>query len=730
MKRFVKVFPFIILAIILILIIIFCDLFQSNKYIKFQNYEYQQVSFDINNTNINEEQMYDIFISAEKNNILLAKWTNDKENQNIQNIYFSFRDCHKLQDFIKNNYDAEIYEIADNSAYCYASTNNKNDTNKIAKINDLLNNQYYNYYIIDNLIEQKSYIFGNYIAYYQNESSFNNFLIDVSNILNIDDYNNIVVEDSGIFSKNYEVVAIILIIVIITESLFYFIFQIFNCYQKSKNIGCMKLLGFSCLKICNVLMLKNIKYLSIFSLLCILLISFIVANININIYSLVILSIISFLFLTYFISFLAVFTIFKFSNTSSIIKQENISKKVNKISFVIKTILTTVFIIFLTFLLFSIKNIIKDTKIYNNIKLLNDYAVFSNFNLENNDYSYFSNYNNLYRYIYNDKTIKSFYADFSAYYYNTEEDLKYAIESEISGDHFRIGNVDKNYFNLKGNDILVYKYDTMEEVKLSDLYGEFFLIPISKEKYIDLLKDFYINRYKSDYDKYKYDFNFNFYLYEDKKLNTYRLDENIQVVDSPFLRVVDCNFPIPYIESPIGLSVIGNGMNTAFKIDISSGKKEVYSKISKYVVESNLTEVVDYDNFISYEDYFGNEIYNDYKMIFIYSFILCIIFIAQVFITLQTISLFICSDHKNIAVKSMLGFDRFNIFSDIFNINIYLNIIGIILAFIILILFDQLYIINYFVASIVFFILDEMIIFIIIKFYKLNSVTKTLKGGI
>ena len=87
------------------------------------------------------------------------------------------------------------------------------------------------------------------------------------------------------------------------------------------------------------------------------------------------------------------------------------------------------------------------------------------------------------------------------------------------------------------------------------------------EKYYKSISNFYFSNIKRDY-------YFKAYLYDDIKIDTYRIEYNTKYLNSPIIRVVDDSYNIPYFIDKLGYSMSGMGLNTGFKIEVKDQDKD------------------------------------------------------------------------------------------------------------------------------------------------------------
>lgn len=696
MKKIMKIILFFTLLIVSTLFVIYTAFVQEEKYRKFPNYDYLVVNFS--KELLDKDSIVKIINIARENNVITSKTI---YNGNRKNVYLNFNDEKQLTGFIGN-----IFKIKNKDCInCYASTKDKN----AYLIADIFDNSDYNYYLFEKLVEDNGYLYGDYIIYYQNTNDVNNFFSEVNDVFQID-RGALVPPISGITTVSSDLFLLIVLVFILIQCVFYYIFQIYSLYHQSKKIGCMKLLGLSNFKIYKNLILKD-SWIQLLFVPVITILSLFVKNITIDTVLMVFAINLLILFLLNFISYLSVERISKAYSIINIIKKQNIAKAINKINIILKIIFATVIIILTCFFSENIKDAYKQLKEVERTKYLSNYAVFSYVHRDDpDDYLVL---NNLYQKLENNN-ISMIYADFSRYQYLVSTNSLYNNEKN---DETSFASVDKGY--LKKNDINIYDSDG-KIVNIDDLNKMSLIFPNSKRNKVKDFLDYYISQYKQDYEIYNYPIEFDIYFYNDQKIPTYSLEEKLEYVENPIIRLVMSDFPIPYRKTPAGLSIAGVGMETSLKIDISAGKDEGYEVIEKYIKELGLGETIDKECFISYDEYLSDNLQYAYKVLYIVGLIILVIFLVYLFVIFQTVYIYIKNTENEIIVKKILGFNFKKIYEDIIWNNILFTLISIIIALICSVILGIFNFYLFTISSLMFVFIDLIMFILFIRLKKIN----------
>lgn len=721
MKKITKIIPIFCILIATILSIIFLDIQESRKYFQFQNYEKDFISIKYSDSvKIDNKMLENILSLAEKHDVILEKSNISQDDENITNIYLSLKNQEELINFINKSLKVENLSTKAEDSKAYVSTYDHNDKNQIGLIPDFLKNNYYNYYTFDNLLENNGNLYGEYVVYYKNYNDFDQFTSDVEKIVAQD------LKSYSTFNNSQQYILIAIIASVVILMLFYFIFQIYESYYNSKKIACMKLLGIDHWKISNI-MIKNKLKLYCGFVLFVLIIVLIFAQ-NIDFYKIMFLLSINALLiiLTYLLNYMCIKIILKGYQTSSILKKQNIAIKISKTSSKLKMITIILLVISISFLFQNMSTLFSSLELYNNSKKILDYGILYDFNADSGNIYEYEKQSTLFKKIYNDESLNTFYTEFSRFQIKSEEEQKIIDEWYEQGKEFEYGSVDRNY--LKKEKITIYDLNN-KKVDIDDIDGVFFLFPKSKTNKIEQFDQFYKNDSKSDYDKYNINYDFQAFVYEDQKIDTYRLDLKLKYVESPILRVIDDSVTLSYLESSRGLSTFGNGLNTGLKIEIENNKNETFKVLEKHIQESGLSELLTINNFMSFNDYFNNEIQTARLISMVVTIALLLVLIVYIVISIQVISLYVKSESQKVTVKYLLGHNKYDIFSEIIDKNLKYNIISFIIIVLILIILNKFNVLLFIISISTFLVIDFTILFLIIKFYDFSKVYIQLKGG-
>lgn len=712
MKSIAKVIPIICIIVTTILTIIFLDLYDFSKYLQFDGYKKDFVEFRFDSDiSINTNTINNILSIAKENNCILAKENISSKDGKIKNIYLSLDNVRQFNSFITEHFRVvKLNDITGDSGFF--STSNHNSEKQIGLILDFLNNNYYNYYLFDDLISNNENLYGQYIVYYHNYSDFSNFVNQVENIVGQD------ISSMSYFHNLQNEIFVIIVISVIVIMIFYFIFQIYDFYYKSKKIGCMKLLGFDTIKITNKMCNKKFGIYILIMLLLIITSCFI-PNITLKKIIILILINIFVLVITYLINLICAWKISKNYQISNILKNQNIAFKISKTSSKLKIMMIIVLIIVISLLFQNILLLSKNLKIYRNSKGLLNYGIIYDFMADSPEIINYNKHTDLYGYIINDNRLSTFYSKFNAVITNENTDFEFLEQSEKDGTYFPYAVVDINY--LINEKIIIYDLNGTK-INYDNLNGIYFLFPKSKINKIELFQKFIL--------KEDNNIDFKAYLYDDQKLKTYILNLDQLYVYSPIVKVIDDSVKISYIESSKGISVFGNGLGTGLKIKIvNNDKNQTFNILNEHIQKAGLGNLIGLGNFLTFREYFNDEI-NIYKFTtFIISLSLIIILGVYIMISVQVISLYVKSEKQKVIVKYLLGFNKTDIFCPIINKCIIYNIIAFIITIPLLLFIGKFNIYLYLIIFSVFMLIDYLILLLIIKYYDLSKVYLQLKGG-
>ncbi|MEG2322109.1 MAG: hypothetical protein RSB71_01285 [Bacilli bacterium] len=715
MKKMTKIIPIIMIVLLTALTLIYIDFKEANVYLNFKQFDRGTMSIEYNNDNGNFiNNVKEIQSIAKKNNVILAKSNIDNKKENGVNVYISLETINEMCELLNKNFKIKKLNDSKNKTG-FISTYNNDTNNQIGLINDLFGDHYYSYYLMDEMIEKNDNMFGEYFIFYTNFQDYSNFMNDVNNFMGVD------MRSTSLSNGVQGYIGILIIGSAIFLFLFYLIFQVYEYNNDSKKIGCMRLLGFDMQKINKNMIIRKLKIYCI-SLILTLLLAIVFIK-NITFYHLILLLGVDFIIIlvTYLISLLSCIIINKNYQITNILKMQNITLKISKVSYIFKTLMTMMLLCFFVITFKSVLNLSDKLKSYNESKNLLNYGIFQSYVANQPEaYDYNKQYN-LYLNIINN--METFYAQFNDYSQYTTTDWKNIKSDEKNGKFYIYDSIDKNY--IKKENIKIYDLDN-NEVDINSIQNIFFLFPKSKKNQIDVFEKF-----NSDTDEYYLKFNskytFNAYLYDDQKIDTYQI--NYKYIESPILRVIDTSLKKPYFADGLGISLFGNGLITGLKIKlIDDDKEKTMETLSEYIDKSEMTNLFGASSFITYNDYFNDEIIASELLVLFSSLAIVLILGVYILISLQLIKLFIKGKKKDILVKKLLGFDNNIIFEKLYRKNLNNTILSIILSFIILIIFKQINI-SFGIIALVLLILDFITTLISIKSMKLSSIYLDLKGG-
>lgn len=727
MKNITKIIPIVCFFIATILSIFFVDVRQSKKFSNIGNMkkDYINISYS-DDIKINSDLIMKILKLANEKNLIVQKINTSTNDLKEKDIYLSFDTTKELLNFLNKNFKLKILNnniISDSNSFI--STYNHNSNNQIGLIPDLLNNNKYNYYTFDTLFDSNGNLYGSYTIYYNNYSDYSYFIGETEKLLGKS------INSKYILSLNkldgYILLTIVVSIVILM--FLYFIFQVYETYYRSKEIGCMRLIGFSKEKITKNIIKKRLK-LYLITIHLILLLTLFVKNINLKIFIFILIINILLILLTYLINYLCVIIILHGYKTSNILKRQNIVIKISKINNKLKVTVMIILLILISFLFKSLSSLNSNLKVYNSNKDLFNYGVFATLNGMSEDNYNYEKHSNLYKYITEDRRLNTFYVEFSSRERNKEELTPYEKELfaqwEKDGSFFNYNSVDRNY--LKKENIKVYDLKG-KSVDIDKISGIFFLFPKSKLDKIEKFESYYRNYSKNAYEKYKISKKMEFYTYDNQKLNTYSTSIDLKYIDSPILRVIDESLRISYIESSLGLSTFGISLDTGLKIEIGENRSETYKALEENIIKAELEDLVNINDFITYSDYFNKDIQVYYTVLIVSIVSIIMIILIYIIISIQTISLYIKTYNREVTVKYLLGFSKNDIFDKIIKNNIKHNILAFVLTAFILYILGILNLLIYLLSIATFLIIDFIAMCFIIKFYNLSKIYIQLKGG-
>jgi len=265
-----------------------------------------------------------------------------------------------------------------------------------------------------------------------------------------------------------------------------------------------------------------------------------------------------------------------------------------------------------------------------------------------------------------------------------------------------------------------------EEIDIDKINSVYYLLPKSKKSLIDLFKKFHLEL-DEYYLKYNKNYSLVVYFYNDQKIDTYQVTS--KYIESPILRVVNDSITSHSFLDDLGINFFGQGMGTGLKIKLIDGDKEkTMETLFGYIDESGLSNLFSRQSFMTYKDYFNDEILASRIILLVVTMTIVLILTIYILISFQLLKLYIKAQKKTILVKKMLGFDDDNIFENVYRKNSRNTIISIIIALLILIIIKRINI-SFVFMPVIFLILDFLVTLISIKSTKLTTIYSDLKGG-
>ncbi len=712
MKRLIRIFPIVILVFLSFFLININDMMQKELYKEIDSYEMLGFRIPENIESINNSDIEDVYEAAIRNDIVLSKSIYNEKRDSIDNYIIT----DNMIELFSKQFNIEKNEI--NNNYKSIVTFKTNDRVSYY-LNDFLNNDRYAYYSIEEMKNQNIYPYGDYSLYYQNDTNYRKFLKESEEILNVSK-DMLCISNWGIMKENVEILLNAMIFCIIFFILFYFILILFILYRDSKKIGVLSLLGFRNKDIMCVMNNKYLRFLFLFSILFIVILMLILPNTTfsflINLTSMYTVVII----ITILISYAGLFCICKLIDLSNMLKKKSIVKIISNICLFAKFIMVAVLVLFSIYMLPFMKEAMNSKELLNENKKLMDYAVFPRIKVENSEYDDYDKYLDFYKEVIA-KEIDHIYVNYQDYLSTDQTFIKDSERVEKEGKGYRIASVDINYLNL-------YKLRIYDEyhhfVDMNTIDQEFYLLPKSKKSYTSSLKEY--NEEKYHY--YQLDIPVLVYYYDDKIFDTYDSMNGVPKVKSPIFRVIHESNPFTYMEKSYGIDVAGTRMNTGLKFNISKKDNFYQSELYDIIQNVGLQNVLQEDNFVSYKDFYSDEIAKSKKMNTIFVVGISIGLLVYILLVVQTFILFVEARKTEVLVKSILGFSRKDIFSNIilWNLSVtLLPIIGIIAFYVFYKISDLKFVIL--VAS-TYILLEFVLLSIVSKIVRINNVYSKLKG--
>lgn len=713
MKRIAKLFPTFILLLLTVLMIVYIDVDEKAKYTNFKEYHLTGFRINPNNEKLTSHVIDKVLQLAKEKEVLLVKNLFNKE-KNCSELYIS-------TDNLLGLYDEQwkVEKINEEVEHSFIATFKTEDQRQSHYIPDFLDNDRFTFYSIDEMEENNIYRYGDYSLYYTNDAQLESFLQEASAIMQ-EPQEMLANHHWGQLSGHADRLFIVLIVSILFFIFFYYLIIVFQLYKEGKKIGCLLLLGFRKRDITALMIKDSIQYLVISSLCYLLLCLFFVSNIHFSFILKLCFLYLCMIMLTIFISYLGILIVCNYIKVSNVLKKAPLANKISKVLLFSKSVMTGIIIFFLLSFLPILKDSYAITQHLKDNEILMDYAVFPRFNVENAEHDNSANYLTFFQSL-DDFDIDHIYADFRDYLITDAISLENFESQEEAGETYRMASIDQYY--LEKHDVEVFDLENIK-VDYTTFDQEFFILPYSKKSYYDAFYKYIKRRYE----RYGFDTEIKIYFYKDQTFSTYDATTGIKSITSPIVRVIHKNYPFTYFENYTGLDIAGTGMNTALKIDVSTGKKQVFSKLEACIQKANLQDVLVESNFISYDDFYKDETTklrnNNILFITAIAILLCI------YITLvaQTFILYIQAKMNQVFVKVLLGYEKRHIFKKMISLHIGLSLMVIIGLFIYDLLSGNPNLFTHFIIYLSFICLDILLIIGIIQLIKLDKVYAKLKG--
>lgn len=719
MKKMTIIIPIITMLVISALILLYMNFEESSRYSRFKGFDVESLSIRYENNVENSIKIVEMIrLKAKENDVILTKSIADSKINNCVNVYVSVDNTADLIELLNKKLKINFFKNRTNKE-SFISTYDHKDDNQIGIINDLFDDHCYTYYLMDQMIENTDSLFGTYFIYYSDFENYSNFVNEVNDLLGYD------VKSSAFLHDIQDYVVILISGSLLFLLLFYFIFQVYEYYNNSQKIGCMKLLGFDTGKINRNMISKNMKIYLITILFIVILILVFVKNIMLFHILLIVIINLLITLITYFISNWSCIIISKTYQVTNILKKQNTSSKIGKVSYKFRIVMIVMLVCFSVVAFENFRGLYEKMKIYNNSKNLLEYGVLSSTTSNEFEYYAYEKHYNLYLSIVNSKELETVYANFHDYDSFTDEDWLNLKKVEAEGTYYLYDSIDKNY--LKREKIQVYNLEN-KRLDVDEIEGIYFLFPKSKKNVIEPFKKYQDKELTDYYHQFDEKYTFRAYLYDDRVVDTYQVTLK-KYIENPILRVINDSINVSYITTPEGISVFGNGLNTGLKIKSVDGDQKQASKIlSEYIDKAGLSSIILDSSFITYKDYFNDEILESQLLLLFISLSIIIIFIVYSLISFQLLKLYIKSEKQKILVKKLLGFNNNDIFKQLFNKNLNNTLIAFVLSLLILMLIKKLNI-TFIVIMLIILILDFIITLLSTKSTKLTTIYLDLKGG-
>ena len=229
-NKVTKIISVVIIFMISLLLLLFMDFYEASSYLKFKNFQIENMSIKYDSNNENSADIVNtIQLIARKHNVILMKSNVDGKKENATKVYVSLENIEELYQLLEKNFQIKTMNAEKNNS-SFISTFDQNSSNQIGLIKDLFGDHFYTYYLMDEMIEKNDSLFGNYTILYTDFQDYSNFINEMNELLGYNTY-------SSAFSSNIHNYILILIIgSSIFLLLFYFIFQVYEYYNHSKKL--------------------------------------------------------------------------------------------------------------------------------------------------------------------------------------------------------------------------------------------------------------------------------------------------------------------------------------------------------------------------------------------------------------------------------------------------------------------------------------------------------------
>ncbi|MDQ0361590.1 hypothetical protein [Breznakia pachnodae] len=700
--------------------IFYHDAVEEKKYYSIENMDYEVIDIKFSE-DYTKDDFTKLFEMAENNQVILLK--NEVQYTSgiwVNNIYIS---SSSLEDIL-NRLNLKYTINNNDKKNDLAST--ENGKNAKYELSDFLNNDHFNIYTIDKLIDNNRYLYADYLVYYSNETNLNDFMDD-SKVIFGDD---LILTETGMMDFHETSILQIGIIVFLITFMIYIVIELFYVYNKAKKISIMQLLGISDKRIAFLFIKKELPFYLLLALVLLVLTNFLIPNITLSI--LISIAILCLIIISIFciLTLVSVIVINHLYSMVDLLKSKSIIDFLTKVGTYGKLILNVLFILTALVAFSTTSQFVEHQDIVDNTQRYANYGYFTHINMSNEQYNDQDHtaLNELYKEL--QKTeLDTQYIESAQYIITAPEDIEYTNAAIEQGEYFPIISVNVNYLNM--NNITIY--DSKDKlVTFNEEEFERFLFPKEYVEYYDAFKEFYLNE-QAEYPDVKS--NFDLYTYEATKLPTLSTSNSgSTAVDSkfilkePIIRVIYSDYPVNYIDDMYGISTAGVGEETGLKIDASIGKEATYDRILPILKEANIDKILTIDSFTTIGEVAGLKSSNTEMILYVESIVLILIFAIYSVMTFEIDSLFIEKSKRRMLVMTFLGFKNKDIFKSIFiyNLKLLAMSVGIFIA------------INIFVTSIInivfiavvlgMFIYEQIILMIAIRYIRLDKVATLLKG--